>query len=69
MGDVPFSSEQPPLVVKTQTCHIDWGLEEGYETLCAKLPRSTTPLDAPAETELYPYGCTKLRMTELPIVK
>ena len=69
VGDVPFSSEQPPLVVKTQTCHIDWGLEEGYETLCAKLPRSTTPLDAPAETELYPYGCTKLRMTELPIVK
>ena len=69
VGDVPFSSEQPPLVVKAQTCHIDWGLEEGYETLCAKLPRSTTPLDAPAETELYPYGCTKLRMTELPIVK
>ena len=69
VGDVPFSSEQPPLVVKTQTCHIDWGLEEGYETLCAKLPRSTTPLDAPAETVLYPYGCTKLRMTELPIVK
>lgn len=69
VGDVPFSSEQPPLVVKTQTCHIDWGLEEGYETLCAKIPQSTAPLDAPAETELYPYGCTKLRMTELPIVK
>ena len=69
VGDVPFSSEQPPLVVKTQTCHIDWGLEEGYDTLCAKIPQSTAPLDAPAETELYPYGCTKLRMTELPIVK
>ena len=69
VGDVPFSSEQPPLVVKTQTCHIDWGLEEGYENLCAKIPQSTAPLDAPAETELYPYGCTKLRMTELPIVK
>lgn len=69
VGDVPFSSEQPPLVIKTQTCHIDWGLEEGYETLCAKIPQSTAPLDAPAETELYPYGCTKLRMTELPIVK
>ena len=69
VGDVPFSSEQPPLGVKTQTSHIDWGLEEGYDTLCAKIPQSTAPLDAPAETELYPYGCTKLRMTELPIVK
>ena len=69
VGQVPFSSEQPPVVIKTQVCHIDWGLEEGYETLCAKVPNSTTPLDAPTEIELYPYGCAKLRMTELPIVK
>ncbi len=66
---IPFSSEQPPVVIKTRVCHIDWGLEEGYETLCAKVPHSTIPLDDPTEMELYPYGCAKLRMTELPIVK
>ena len=67
-GDVPFSSEAPSLVVHANLCHIDWGLAEGYETVCAKEPESRKPLDAPQEVILYPYGCAKLRMTELPIL-
>lgn len=66
--DIPFSSKHPVLVLRAELCHIDWGYAEGYETVCAKLPESRKPIDAPVERVLYPYGCAKLRMTEMPIV-
>ncbi|MGN0478856.1 MAG: beta-L-arabinofuranosidase domain-containing protein [Hominenteromicrobium sp.] len=65
---VPFSSENPPVTVAARTVQIDWGMEPGYDALCAKVPRSRVPLGAARETELYPYGCAKLRMTELPLI-
>ncbi len=67
--EYPFSSKQPPVVVFAEGSHIDWGFEDGYETVCAKLPEHRAPLDAPQRLELYPYGCAKLRMTEMPLVK
>lgn len=68
---VPFSSEHPPVTVKAKVKKINWGLEDGYETVCAKVPVSRQPLDDEDEEELllYPYGCAKLRMTELPLIK
>lgn len=66
---VPFSSERPPVVIKTGVKKINWGLLEGYDTVCAKEPLSREPISDTEEIELYPYGCAKLRMTELPIVK
>ena len=68
VGDVPFSSEAPPVVLRASVQKIDWGLEDGYETVCAKTPRAVVPLSPPEELELYPYGCAKLRMTELPLL-
>ena len=67
--DVPFSSSAPSLTLKAEMCHIDWGYEDFYDTVCAKVPHSRKPTDAPATVTLYPYGCAKLRMTEMPIVK
>ena len=66
MDDIPFSSKSPALVLKVDMCPIDWGYEERYATVCAKAPKSREPLDAPTEKTLYPYGCAKLRMTEMP---
>ena len=66
---VAFSSESPAVVIKAQVKKIDWGFEDGYDTVCAKLPESTEPLSEKEEILLYPYGCAKLRMTELPIVE
>lgn len=64
---VPFSSKQPPIVIETELCHIDWGYEEGYDNVCAKKPHMRKAVDDAFKVELYPYGCAKLRMTEMPI--
>ena len=65
----PFSSEKPPVVLKAKVKRIEWGLEDGYETVCAKIPESTAPVSGEEEILLYPYGCAKLRMTELPFAQ
>ena len=65
-GEIPFSSVEPPVVMKAKAAPIDWGLEDGFETVCAAYPQSTEPLGAEREIELWPYGCAKLRMTQLP---
>ena len=69
IGEYPFSESNPPIILKTKVCRINWGLADGYETVCAKIPESTVPLSTPETAELYPYGCAKLRMTEMPIIK
>ena len=69
MDEVPFSSQNPPVVLKACVKAIDWGLEDGYETVCAKMPLSVIPIGEKKEIELYPYGCAKLRMTELPMIE
>ena len=68
ISDVPFSSDNPPVVLKAEVKKIAWGLEDGYESVCAKIPKSTMPLGDAETVELYPYGCAKLRMTELPLI-
>ena len=68
LSDVPFSSQEPPVVIRAKVNQIDWGLEDGYETACAKVPESRTPIAEKREILLYPYGCAKLRMTEIPVL-
>ncbi len=69
VSSVPFSSEHPPVTLQAGVVPIWWGLEDGYEHLCAKVPVSRDPVGEPMEIALYPYGCAKLRMTELPLIK
>ena len=69
VGDVPFSEKTPPVYLKTKMNKIDWGFEEGYNTLCAKVPASRAPIAQEEEKILIPYGCAKLRMTEIPLIK
>ncbi len=66
VGDVPFSSFEPPVTVKTAVRKIEWGYEDGYDTVCSKIPESRVPMGEETEIHLYPYGCAKLRMTEIP---
>lgn len=66
VSDVPFSSKAPAVTVKTKMAKIDWGFEDGYENICAKIPESRKAIAEAEEKVLYPYGCPKLRMTEMP---
>jgi len=68
VSDIPFSSDNPAVVIKASVQKIDWGLEDGYEKVCAKVPENREPLTEAEEISLYPYGCAKLRMTELPYI-
>ena len=68
VSDIPFSSENPPVVIRANVRRINWGLEDGYETVCAKVPESRAPISDRQEILLYPYGCAKLRMTEIPLL-
>jgi len=69
ISEIPFSGQNPPVVIKASVQKIAWGLADGYETVCAKVPASTVPLSEPEEISLHPYGCSKLRMTELPFAR
>ena len=68
VDEVPFSSQKPAIAVKAAVKSIEWGFEEGYDTVCAKFPESTEPTGEMQSVKLWPYGCAKLRMTELPKV-
>ena len=66
IGDFPFSQETPPVVLKTVMKKVPWRIREGCAAVCNALPDAAAG-DAPAEQkELIPYGCTMLRMTEMP---
>jgi len=69
VGDTPFSSEQPPVVLRARMQPIHWDLEDGFETVCARTPGEVVPLGEVEIKDLHPYGCAKLRMTEMPLVE
>ena len=69
ISEIPFSGSKPPVVVKAKLQKIDWGLEDRYDTVCAKVPHSIAHIAPEEELELYPYGCARLRMTELPFAE
>ena len=66
---VPFSESKPPVTVTVNLKPIDWGFEDGFETVCAKVPESRKATADQAAMTLIPYGCAKLRMTELPFAE
>ena len=68
MGDeFPFSSKKPRLMLKASVHRILWEPAGGYDSVASATPHSKKPI-APKEYKmLWPYGCAKLRITELPV--
>lgn len=67
--DRPFDPENPGIELCGSFAEIDWPLEPGFTATAAAAPRGRKPL-ALAETKtMIPYGCTTLRMTEMPLVE
>lgn len=64
--DAPFSTERPPISLTGTFVQIDWGFDNG---LCHEVPDSRVPLTPPQQVRLIPYGCTNLRMTEMPWIQ
>lgn len=69
LGDVPFSQSEPPVTLKALMKKIKWGTRYGFKTVCAKVPKSLEALGEAEYMQLIPYGCAKLRMTEMPLIR
>lgn len=67
--DIPFSSKKPRVTLKTTMCQVPWDYADGFVTVANKTPKSNKAISGPVEMELIPYGCAKLRMTEMPLVR
>lgn len=66
IGELPFSPETPPIKATVICKEIDWPLING---MAAEQPNSRTPISEAVAVEFIPYGCTNLRLTELPILE
>ena len=64
----PFSESKPAVTIKANMMQIDWGLKFPYKSICRTTPKSRAPISGIQKIELYPYGCSRLRMTEMPLV-
>lgn len=69
VGDVPFSSRKPPVTLRAAFAPVAWDYADGYETIADAYPRSSRAMGEAVEMEMIPYGCAKLRMTEMPPVR
>jgi hypothetical protein len=67
-GEVPFSQEHPPVTIKANMQQIAWGLKFPYKSIARKTPKSVAPISETQEIDLCPYGCARLRMTEMPVL-
>ena len=69
VGSIPFSESNPAVTIKANMKKISWGHKFPYKSICAKKPGSRKPISDLQQIELYPYGCSRLRMTEMPLIK
>ena len=68
VSEVPFSESYPPVTVKANMQKIHWGLRFPYRSMCRRLPKSLKAASDKQKITLIPYGCAKLRMTEMPLL-
>ena len=66
---VPFSSAAPAIRLHTRLAPVEWDYEDGFDTVAAAAPVSDKAVGEAVDMTLIPYGCAKLRMTEMPAVK
>ena len=63
--DIPFCQSKPPVSIKAKVAEVDWGFNNGH---CDRLPASRVPVGDVHEVSMIPYGCTNLRVTEMPVI-
>ncbi|MBO5944172.1 MAG: glycoside hydrolase family 127 protein [Clostridia bacterium] len=68
ISDIPFSQKNPPVTIKANMQQINWGLKFPYRSVARKIPKSREPISDIQKIKLCPYGCARLRMTEMPVL-
>ena len=66
IGEYPFAADGAPVEISAMLAPVDWPEEHG---VAAVEPRSRKALDAARAVRMIPYGCARLRMTEMPVVE
>ena len=56
------------LQIDAELCRINWEMADGYRNVPAKYPTDRRAIGESQKLTLVPYGCTSLRMTEMPFV-
>ena len=69
LGDIPFSEKNAPACMTAALAPVEWGYLRGYTTVADRYPKHRKAIGKTKEFKLIPYGCTKLRMTEMPKIK
>ena len=62
-----FDQTKPCVKITANLAKIDWGREDGFAFVCARMPKCREVLET-VKVDLIPYGCTDLRMTAMPRV-
>jgi len=62
-----FDQTKPCVRITANLAKIDWGREDGFAFVCARMPKSRVAAEI-VEVDMIPYGCTDLRMTAMPRV-
>ena len=62
-----FDQTKPCVRITANLAKIDWGREDGFAFVCARLPKCREVLET-VKVDMIPYGCTDLRMTAMPRV-
>ena len=68
-SEAPFSHTKPMLTIEAKLSRINWEMADGYRNVPAKYPTDRRAIGEAETVTLFPYGCTTLRMTELPFVE
>lgn len=68
VSDIPFSESEPAVTIEANMHQIKWSLKFPYKSVCAKKPKSRKSISVVQKIALQPYGCSKLRMTEMPLL-
>lgn len=68
VSESPFSISEPAVILNAEMSEVQWELRKDYPGVCKEFPEQDGTVGKPESKRLFPYGCTKLRMTEMPLV-
>ncbi len=61
-----FDTKNPPISMVAKMNEIEWGFNNGH---CDEEPTERVAIGETVDVKMIPYGCTNLRMTEIPYLK